>query len=83
MGTLYAGVECPPLLQVNSDSVHRDETGEIVSSILLKGFQKLQIIRLSSFSFIITYMRVEVGGGGDTLPPLYHRKILSMLTEMG
>ena len=58
-----------PLLQVNSDSVHRDEIGEIVSSILLKGFQKLQIIRLSSFSFIITYMRVEVGGGRDTIPP--------------
>ena len=36
-------VECPPLLQVNSDCAHRDEIGEIVSSILLKGFQKLQI----------------------------------------
>ena len=76
---LYPGVECPPLPQVNSDSVHRDEIGEIVSSILLKGFQKLQITRLFSFPFITTYMRVEVcvcGGGGDTLswgrlsPPL-------------
>ena len=51
-GTLYPRVECPPLPQVNSDSVHRDEIGEIVSSILLKGFQKLQITRLFSFPFI-------------------------------
>ena len=67
-------VECPPLLQVNSDSVHRDEIGEIVSSILLKDFQKLQITRLFSFPFIITYSRVECGGGalypGLECPPL-------------
>ena len=35
--------------KVNSDSVQRDKIGEIVSSILLKGFQKLQITRLFSF----------------------------------
>ena len=47
-GTLYPGVECPRLLHVNSDCVHRDVIEEIVSSILLKGFQKLQITRLFS-----------------------------------
>ena len=36
----------PP--QANIDFVHRDEIGENVSSILLKGFQKLQITRLTS-----------------------------------
>ena len=61
-GTLYPRVECLPLPQVNSDSVHRDEIREIVSSILLKGFQKLQITRLFSFRFTITYMRVEGEG---------------------
>ena len=39
-GTLYPGVDCPPLPQVNSDYVHSDEIGENVSSILLNGFQK-------------------------------------------
>ena len=34
MGTLYPGVFCP-----NIEYVHRDELGEIVSSILLNGFQ--------------------------------------------
>ena len=48
LGALYPGVECPFLLQVNSGCVHRDEIGEIVSSFLLKGFQKLQITRLFS-----------------------------------
>ena len=67
-GTLYPRVECPSLPQVNSDSVHRDEIGEIISSILLKGFQKLQITRLFSFPSIITYMRVELGGGGTLYP---------------
>ena len=47
-GTLYPEVVCPPLLHVNSVCVHRDEIGEIVSSILLKGFQKLQITKLFS-----------------------------------
>ena len=37
--------------EVNSDYVHRHEIGEIVSSILLKGFQKLQITRLFSIPF--------------------------------
>ena len=32
-GTLYPWVDCPPLQQVNSDYVNRDEIGEIVSSI--------------------------------------------------
>ena len=36
-GTLYPWVDCPPLLHVNSDYVHRDKIGEIVFSILLKG----------------------------------------------
>ena len=39
-GTLYPGVDCPPI-----DYVHRDEIGEIVSSLLLKGIQKLQMTR--------------------------------------
>ena len=53
-GTLYPGVECPSLPQVNSDSVHRDEIWEIVSSILLKGIKKLQMTRLFLIPFIIT-----------------------------
>ena len=56
-GTLYPGVYCPPLHpppQANIDYVHRDEIGDNVSSILLKGFQKLQITRLFSIPFIIT-----------------------------
>ena len=48
-GALYSRIDCPPLPQANIDYVHRDEIGEIVSSILLKGFQKLQITRLFSF----------------------------------
>ena len=36
----------PPTSQANINYVHRDEIGENVSSILLKGFQKLQITRL-------------------------------------
>ena len=40
----------PPLPpQANIVYVHRDEVGEIVSSILLKGIQRLQIIRLFLF----------------------------------
>ena len=50
-GTLYPVVDCPPVLQANTDYVHRDEIGEIVSSIL-NSFQKLQITRLFSISFI-------------------------------
>ena len=42
VGAHYAGIECPTLPQVNSDYVHRDEIGEIVSSILLKGFQNFK-----------------------------------------
>ena len=38
-GTLYLGVECPTLLQVNSDSVHRDEIGEIFKNHL-EGFSE-------------------------------------------
>ena len=40
--TLYPGVDYPPLLQVNSDYVHIDEIGEIVSSILLKVFRNFK-----------------------------------------
>ena len=47
-GTLYLWVDCPPLPQANINYVHRDEMGEIVCSILLKGFQKLQISRVFS-----------------------------------
>ena len=47
------------LPQVNSDYVHRDEIGETVSRILLKGFQKLQITRLFSIPFIITLKWIE------------------------
>ena len=53
-GTLYPGLDCPPLPQVNFDFVHRDGIREIVSSILLKGIQKLQMTRLFSILFIIT-----------------------------
>ena len=38
----------PPPPQANIDYVHRDEIGVNVPSILLKGFQKLQITRLFS-----------------------------------
>ena len=47
-GTVYPGVEYPPLPHVNSNCVHRDEIGEIVSIILLKGIKKLQMTRLFS-----------------------------------
>ena len=56
-GSLYPGVDCPPPPpppQANIDYVHRDQMGENVSSILLKGFQKLQITRLFSIPFIMT-----------------------------
>ena len=47
------GVECPPLPQVSSDCVHRDEIWEIVSSILFKGIKKLHMTRPFSIPFII------------------------------
>ena len=50
-GTIYPGVDCPP---TPIDKVHRDEIGEIVSCILLKGIQKLQMTRLFSVPLIIT-----------------------------
>ena len=50
--TLPQGRLPPPLPSI--DYVHRDEIGEIVSSILLKGIQKLQMTRLFSFPLIIT-----------------------------
>ena len=46
VGALYPGVDCPPL---PIDYIHRDEIEQIVSSILLKGIQKLQMTRLLSF----------------------------------
>ena len=59
----------PPPLQANIDYVHRDEIGENVSSIPLKGFQKLQITRLFSIPFIITKnKRVHKGWGGTLYP---------------
>ena len=48
-GTLYPGVDCPPPPR-GIDYVHRDGTWEIVSSILLKGIQKLQMTMLFSIS---------------------------------
>ena len=51
--TLHGGALSRPT-EVNSNCVHRDEIGENVSSILLKGFQKLQITILFSIPFIIT-----------------------------
>ena len=53
-GTLNPGVEYHTLPQVNSDCVRKDEIWEIVSSILLKGIQKLQTIRLFWIPSIIT-----------------------------
>ena len=50
-GTPYPGEDCPP---PPIDYVQRDEIGEIVSSILLKGIQKLQMTRLFSIPLIIT-----------------------------
>ena len=38
----------PPPPQANIDYVHKHKIGEKVSSILLKGFQKLQIMKLGS-----------------------------------
>ena len=73
-GTLNPGVEYLPLPQVNSNCVHSDEIWEIVSSILLKGIQKLQMIQafLNPFYHYIkikAYTRVKGkwGGVGDTL----------------
>ena len=42
-GTLYPRVDCTPSPTI--DKVHRDEIGETVSSLLLKGIQKLQMTR--------------------------------------
>ena len=50
VGTLYPGVDCPPCLL----TFFGDEIGEIVSSILLKGIQKLQMTRLFSIPLIST-----------------------------
>ena len=61
-GTLPRGrLSLPP-----TDYVHRDEIGEIVSSILLEGIHKLQMTRL--FSLHKNESIHEVWGGGDTLP---------------
>ena len=50
--------------------VHRDDIGEIDSSVLLNGVQKLQITRLFSIPFIITTNeRVHEGFCGGTLYP--------------
>ena len=77
-GTLYPRVDCLPVLQANIDYVHREQIGEIVSSILLNGFQKLQITRLFSIHFTITTNeRVHEGWGGALYPtvdcPPYRR----------
>ena len=56
----------------NTDYVHRDEIGELVSSILLNGSRKLQITRLFSIPCIIsTNEKVHEGccwGGGTIYP---------------
>ena len=76
-GTLYPKEDCPPP-PTTTDYVHRGLTGEIVSSILLKGIQKLQMTRLFSIPFdhyikLKAYMRVGGGGafnpGVDCAPP--------------
>ena len=71
-GTLYPGVDCPPHTHTNFDYVHRDKVGENVSSIHLKGFQKLQITRLFSIPFIMTQKLKRTGGlrGGVHCPGL-------------
>ena len=54
----------PPPPAIPIDYVHRDEIGEIVSSILLKSIQKLQMTRLFSIplSIPIDYVhRDEIG----------------------
>ena len=60
----------PP--QANTDNVHRDKIGENVSSILLKGFLKLQITRLFSIPFIMTQKWKSTGElrGGAHYPGL-------------
>ena len=52
--TLPHGRLPPPPPPTPIDYVHKDEIGEIVSCILLKGIQKLQMTRLFSIPFIIT-----------------------------
>ena len=52
-GALYPGVDRPPSPSPHIDYVQRDEIGEILYSILLKGIQKLQMTRLFSIPFII------------------------------
>ena len=71
-GALYHGVECPPLPQVNSDCVHRDEIWEIVSSILLKGIKKLQLPGSSQSLFSLRKNEsIHEGWGGVVdCPPL-------------
>ena len=48
-GTLYPGVDCPPLPQAYIDYVHRDEIMRNCLQYLLEGSQKRQITRLFSF----------------------------------
>ena len=65
---LYPRVEGPPLLQVNSVCVHRDEIGEIVSSILCEGLSETSNNQALLILKMKVYMRVEGGGGGHFTP---------------
>ena len=70
-GTLPRG-RLLPLMQANTDYVHRDEIREIVSSILLKGFQKLQTSSEPLLNLVYHNIKMKayitVEGGGDILP---------------
>ena len=78
-GTLYPRVDCPP----PTDYVHRDKIWEIVSSLLLKGIQKLQMndqALPNPFDHYIkmkAYMKVE---GGTLYPGVDcpHHPLLTM-----
>ena len=74
--TLYPMVDCPALLQVNSDCTHRDEVREIYS--LVKCPPTLDL--LNPFDHNIKMKAYEGLGGGHFTPgwtvPLYCRQIL-------
>ena len=69
-GNFTLGRFLPPTPPIPTDHVHSDEIGEIVSSILLKGIQKLQITRLFLQSLQLLHKNESIHegwGGGGTL----------------